>query len=171
MRVSAGRPRLRPLLEVPLLRWLCGRRGNYTTLDFPNQTPVPAALPLFAVGLGQWASLAGAGTGRTMLSQPPNQTPESDFGETVAERQAQSQVIGYLGDMNRDFLLKYVAEAERHITETAAFIQQRHEIIARLRENGSDTTRAERLLDNTFGVLAAHERYLAHLRGLLRHAW
>jgi hypothetical protein len=106
-----------------------------------------------------------------MLSQPPNQTPESDFGETVAERQAQSQVIGYLGDMNRDFLLKYVAEAERHITETAAFIQQRHEIIARLRENGSDTTRAERLLDNTIGVLAAHERYLAHLRGLLRHAW
>jgi hypothetical protein len=73
--------------------------------------------------------------------------------------------------MNGDFLIKYIAEAERHITESAAFIQQHHEIIARLRENGSDTTRAERLLDNTIGVLAAHERYLAHLRGLLRHAW
>jgi len=69
--------------------------------------------------------------------------------------------------MNRDFLLKYIAEAERYITESAAFIQQHYEIIARLRESGSDTTRAERLLRNTFGVLAAHERYLAHLRGLL----
>ena len=69
--------------------------------------------------------------------------------------------------MNRDFFLKYIAEVERHIIESKAPIQRQHEIIARLRENGSDTTRAERLLDNTFGVLAAHERYLAYLRGLL----
>jgi len=73
--------------------------------------------------------------------------------------------------MNRDFLLKYIAEAERHVTESAALIQQRHEIIAGLRENGSDITRAQRLLDNTIGVLAAHERYLAYLRDLLGHAW
>jgi hypothetical protein len=69
--------------------------------------------------------------------------------------------------MNRDFFLKYIAEVERHIIESKAPIQRQHEIIARLRENGSDTTHAERLLDNTFGVLAAHERYLAYLRGLL----
>ena len=73
--------------------------------------------------------------------------------------------------MNRDFLLKFIAEAERHVTESAALIRQHHEIIAGLRENGSDATRAERLLDSTIGVLAAHERYLAYLRDLLGHAW
>ena len=73
--------------------------------------------------------------------------------------------------MNRDFLLKHIAEAERHVTETAAHIQQHHEVIARLRENGSDTRNAERLLHNTIGVLAAHERYLAYLRGVLGQAW
>jgi hypothetical protein len=110
-----------------------------------------------------------AGRFAALLSSD-SQTPESDFGSRRGG-QAQSKFIGYLGTMNRDFLLKFIAEAERHVTEAAALVQQNHEIIARLRENGGDTTRAERLLDNTIGVLAAHERYLAYLRDLLGRSW
>jgi len=69
--------------------------------------------------------------------------------------------------MTRDFLLKHVAEAERHIIETESLVQHHHEIIANLRATGGDTTNAERLLDNTIGILGAHERHLAFLRGLL----
>jgi hypothetical protein len=69
--------------------------------------------------------------------------------------------------MSRDFLLKHIAEAERHVHEAEHSIQQHHELIAQLRENGQDTMLAERLLYITVGFLEAHERHLAYLRNLL----
>jgi hypothetical protein len=44
--------------------------------------------------------------------------------------------------MSRDFLLKHIAEAERHIVEAQYLIQQHHKLIAQLRENNSDATNA-----------------------------
>src|SRR5271170_8334798 len=81
--------------------------------------------------------------------------------------QAKSQLIAYVGDMDRDFLLRHIAEAERHVIETQAFIQQHHKFIARLRKNSGDTRHAERLLHSTIGILSAHEQYLDGLRRLL----
>jgi hypothetical protein len=69
--------------------------------------------------------------------------------------------------MDSDFLIKHIAEAERHVFEAQDFIRQQREIITQSRENGSDTAHAERILDNTLGILAAHERHLAYLRGLM----
>jgi len=95
--------------------------------------------------------------------RPQPEKPRSPVGVSLLKA-APSLVES---DMRQDFLLKHIAEAERHVFEAQDFIRQQREIIAQSRENGSDTTHAERILDNTLGILDAHERHLAYLRRLL----
>jgi hypothetical protein len=69
--------------------------------------------------------------------------------------------------MARNFILKHIAEAERHIADGECRIREHRAFIARLDETGSDTANAELLLDSLIGVQTAHERHLEYLRRLL----
>ena len=50
-----------------------------------SSTPLPAALPLFTTGLGQWVCLVGVGSGRRKRS-PPEQTNKREHERAVARR-------------------------------------------------------------------------------------
>lgn len=69
--------------------------------------------------------------------------------------------------MTREFILKHVGEAERHVAEGQHRIAQHRTFIERLGEIGGDTTNAGLLLDTLLGVQETHQRHLAYLRRLL----
>ena len=69
--------------------------------------------------------------------------------------------------MLRNFVVKHIAEAERHIADGECRIREHRAFIARLNETGSDTANAEFLLDSLIGVQTAHEKHLRYLRRLV----